>query len=578
MATSYLKRIAHHYSNGGIQALAKAGWRVWHSRNARRPEALQLTAIKKDPCERSTVLIVADRSFGANLNMHPAAMLFVAAQRSGRSVSYLNWSEASEQATLRKRISDSRATDVFVFASANALKQIERELKSSRARIHVGLAGSDDVPPMPLSSGVVSTTVVVDAYLLKEQSSDTKPLVLIPIIDACGPDTLAALKRVKTHWRDCSVIVAATGTIASTLPSDVDVKVVGDCNALISAIWEADAIVCDLASSDPAVLRTLAGAATFLKKWLVLTTEQSWNDYPAVIRDPEELHAQRAPFTDRLANAQMDVFIASHDVMAVLDHHPDRFRKSVSVVVLTHNNKSIIGRFLETLQMHCSHYIAEVVVVDNASSDGSAEHVETNYPWATVLRNARNGCSSGRNLGVHASNGRYIAFFDSDQWVVSGSSFFEALALLERDPNVGAIGWNSGWFDKTRTDLGGVISDYLPRRGMNEKAQAHGYRTDIGFLGTSGFFMKRELWNKIEGFDEFYDPTCFEDTDLSFQVKAAGLDLAFRDLTGVRHQPHQTTKASAGSDAYLKLFTRNADYFREKWRGNSEYFIDHDGT
>ena len=65
----------------------------------------------------------------------------------------------------------------------------------------------------------------------------------------------------------------------------------------------------------------------------------------------------------------------------------------------------------------------------------------------------------------------------------------------------------------------------LPR----EVAEAHygehagkPFRSDVAYLATSGFVVPRRVLARTGGFDEFYDPTCFEDTDLSFQVKAAG--------------------------------------------------------
>lgn len=254
------------------------------------------------------------------------------------------------------------------------------------------------------------------------------------------------------------------------------------------------------------------------------------------------------------------------------------FPHSVSVVVLIHNNQKIIERCVSTILAHCGAWIHEIVVVDNQSSDGGAELIERIYaghPKVKLVRNVENGCSSGRNLGVKESTGEYIAFFDSDQWLTSPSCFAEALHILENNPNVGTIGWNAGWFDAQRNDLGGAISDYVPNRGMNMTAQVQGYRDDIGFLGTSGMFIKRELFNRIEGFDTFYDPTCFEDTDICFQVKKAGNAVAFRDLAGIRHQPHQTTGASEGSERYKKLFNRNAEYFRKKWEAYPGFFIDY---
>lgn len=253
------------------------------------------------------------------------------------------------------------------------------------------------------------------------------------------------------------------------------------------------------------------------------------------------------------------------------------YPESVSAVVLIHNNRRIVERCIRTLLDHAGTWLNEIVVVDNQSSDGGPELVEElfgGHDKVKLVRNSENGCSSGRNLGVKSATGNYIAFFDSDQWLTAPTCFPEAVSILNLEEGVGAIGWNAGWFDPHRDDLGGPISDYIPNRGMNAEALAMGYRDDIGFLGTSCMFMTKELFERIDGFDTFYDPTCFEDTDICFQIKRAGYSVAFRDLAGVRHQPHQTTGASEGSERYRMLFNRNAAYFKSKWQGFPEFFVD----
>ncbi|PUE09144.1 hypothetical protein B9Z51_09510 [Limnohabitans sp. T6-5] len=288
---------------------------------------------------------------------------------------------------------------------------------------------------------------------------------------------------------------------------------------------------------------------------------------------PEYLGSLANRFSEVSSN---ELFVAKNACLARLESLISfQKRKDVSVVILIHNNVRIIGRCLETLLHHCGAFIHEVIVVDNASVDGGAEFVEMHYPQVKLIRNPENGCSSGRNLGVKHSTGKYLAFFDSDQWFTGGSGFAEALAILENNDNVGVIGWNAGWFDSTRTDLGGMIADYCPNRAMNSQAIRIGFRSDIGFLGTSGFFMRSVTFDAIEGFDTYYDPTCFEDTDLCFQIRALKMDVSFRDLSGIRHQPHQTTGADSGSDKYRKLFLRNANYFKEKWKAYPDFYLDY---
>ena len=272
-----------------------------------------------------------------------------------------------------------------------------------------------------------------------------------------------------------------------------------------------------------------------------------------------------------------DLFVSRNSWLSRIESLvPGTPRNDVSVVILIHNNAKIIGRCLDTLHLHCAKFVSEVIVVDNASSDGGAELVEKEFPQVKLIRNPENGCSSGRNLGVKHASGKYIAFFDSDQWFTGGSGFAEALSILESHADVGVVGWNAGWFDATRTDLGGMIADYCPNRAMNPSAIRRGYRSDIGFLGTSGFFMRRATFDAIDGFDTFYDPTCFEDTDLCFQIRVLGMEVSYRDLSGIRHQPHQTTGANSGSDKYKALFLRNAEYFKKKWKDYPQFLVDYD--
>ena len=305
--------------------------------------------------------------------------------------------------------------------------------------------------------------------------------------------------------------------------------------------------------------------------------------YPGVsiANSPEEFASLCASI--EISEAQIrdnDQFISRNSWFSRLDSlvgtgKTQYFDRTVSAIILIHNNKNIIGRCLETLLQHCSAYLKEVIVIDNASNDGGAEYVETNFPTVKVLRNPVNGCSSGRNLGVASATGKYLAFFDSDQWFTSSSCFAEALTILERDANVGAIGWGAGWFDPHDANLGGMIADYCPNRAMNQTAITKGYRSDIGYLGTCGFFTPKTIFDATAGFDVGFDPTCFEDTDLSFQIKLIGFDICYRDLTGIRHQPHQTTGANTGSIAYTTKFNKNATYFKKKWADYPHFFTDY---
>lgn len=235
------------------------------------------------------------------------------------------------------------------------------------------------------------------------------------------------------------------------------------------------------------------------------------------------------------------------------------FYNNISIVVLNYNNKGIIDRCIDSLLRYNKRYSYEIIIVDNKSTDGSLEQIKTKYKdKIKIVENEKNGCSSGRNLGVKNATKEYIMFLDSDQWAMNKYWIEPYFEILNKVPNVGLIGWAAGWFNKYGKAYHVVDSfayRYMPQSGLCRK--------DIGYLGSGGMMIKKELFDKVEGFDLFYDPTCYEDTDLSLKIRNKGLEIYYCPYLGVMHLPHQTTKS--GSSAHKKLTNEKQEYFTKKW-------------
>lgn len=265
--------------------------------------------------------------------------------------------------------------------------------------------------------------------------------------------------------------------------------------------------------------------------------------------------------------ADATIFTAENSWFArcnrILDYigRPDTSYPSVSIIVLNRNNMKVIFRCVSSLLAFTSSYQCEIIVVDNDSTDGSYERLQEEFgDRIKLIRNGKNGCSSGRNLGVQNATGEMLLFLDSDQWIV-GEHFMDApLDLMSNDSSVGAVAWNAGWF--CQDSYSGPIVDYLPNRGI--VAPWVLCRTDIAYLATSGLLMKKSLFDEIGGFDEYFDPTCFEDTDLSLKIRHAGYELAYCPYMAIMHLPHQTT--NSGDETHKKLMARNGTYFIDKWK------------
>lgn len=236
----------------------------------------------------------------------------------------------------------------------------------------------------------------------------------------------------------------------------------------------------------------------------------------------------------------------------------EKFYNNISVVVLNHNNKKVIRHCLNSLIENNVKYNYEIVVVDNQSTDGSYEMLKKEYPGVHLYRNIKNGCSSGRNLGALKSTKDYLLFLDSDQWALNKYWLDNYIDIIN-DDDIGAIGWTAGWFNKKGFSYHTVDNfeyRYMPPIGL--------YRKDIGYIGTGGLMIKKEFFKQISGFDEFYDPTCYEDTDLSLKVRDNGKEIVYCPYLGVGHMPHQTTKS--GSVEHNKLINSKGIYFINKWK------------
>lgn len=267
-------------------------------------------------------------------------------------------------------------------------------------------------------------------------------------------------------------------------------------------------------------------------------------------------------------------FARASDLLAAIDPQnakscPSKFANDLSIIVLNYNNSKVIFRCIDSLLRFGSRYDYEIIIVDNQSTDGSYEqlcHAYRKHPQVHIYRNQKNGCASGRNLGVKKSTKNYLLFLDSDQWVNNPYWLDNYFDLLKANPDKLAIGWGAGWFNRqmyAHKVVDGCPFNYLPPKYLAT--------TDIGYISTDGFLIKKSFFNAIGGFDESYDPTCYEDTDLSLAVRHAGGETIYSKSLGVGHLPHQTTKS--GSREHSELLKQKGNHFVTKWQDKNPQLI-----
>jgi GT2 family glycosyltransferase len=112
----------------------------------------------------------------------------------------------------------------------------------------------------------------------------------------------------------------------------------------------------------------------------------------------------------------------------------------LSIVIVTWNGKRYALECLESLHAHASGVPSEIIVVDNASTDGTPEAIRTRFPGVHVVENQGNlGFAKANNIGVALSQGRYVCLINSDVVVYQGC-LDRILAVMETNHDIGIMG------------------------------------------------------------------------------------------------------------------------------------------
>jgi GT2 family glycosyltransferase len=209
--------------------------------------------------------------------------------------------------------------------------------------------------------------------------------------------------------------------------------------------------------------------------------------------------------------------------------NPERSR--VTVVVATRDRR---GELLRTLR-HLERLEPRppVVVVDNASTDGTAEAVREGFPGVLLVRQDRNTGCVARNTGAALAETPYVAFCDDDSWWAPGS--LEAAAdALDAHPRLGLVAASVFVGEEGRPD---PLNGALARSPLPDGDGLPGPRV-LGFLACAAV-VRREAFTEAGGFDQllFF---AGEEALLAQDLAASGWELCHLEHVRVHHHPSST--------------------------------------
>ncbi len=251
----------------------------------------------------------------------------------------------------------------------------------------------------------------------------------------------------------------------------------------------------------------------------------------------------------------------------------------LSVVILNWNVCELLDRCLASLRS--DRYSLEIIVVDNASHDGSVTLVRTKYPQVTLIANTQNrGFTGGNNQGIAAAHGRYIMVLNPDTEVI-GAALDRLVTYLDEHPAVGAIGPQllnpdrsvqssrrrfptlaTAFFEST------WLQGLAPRRILT-----HYYMDDVpvttthevDWLNGACTVFRREVLDQVGVYDAQNFFMYSEELDLCRRVKAAGWPIVYLPEVQVVHYVGKSSEQAVAA-RHIYFQTSKVHYFR-KWHG-----------
>ncbi|WP_063619573.1 glycosyltransferase family 2 protein [Paraburkholderia mimosarum] len=221
----------------------------------------------------------------------------------------------------------------------------------------------------------------------------------------------------------------------------------------------------------------------------------------------------------------------------------------ISVVVLTRNRREEVMRTVASLLRLPER--PTIVVVDNGSTDGTAQLLAHTYPGLRVVHCDRNLGAAGRNEGVEQVMTGYVAFSDDDtDW--QAGSLARAAELLDRHPHVGVLSARVVVGPERTLDPACALMAASPLRDARGLAGHDGLVPLIGFMAGACVF-RTEVFRALGG----YEPRLFiggEEALLSLDLLQAGYRIAYAPELEVHHRP----SLARDSELRRRFVARNA--------------------
>lgn len=261
---------------------------------------------------------------------------------------------------------------------------------------------------------------------------------------------------------------------------------------------------------------------------------------------------------------------------------------NLSIIIVNWNTKNLLDDCLSSIYKETQNISFEIFVIDNASSDGSAEMVKKKYPAVRLIENKKNrGFAAANNQAIKQATGKYVLILNSDTVILDGA-LNKIVKIEEAHPEAGIFGVktlnSNGTIQKTvRRDPALFTQLILPSKMKiifpNARPFREYYFDDFDYdqescvpqLQGSFLLIKKEVFDKIGLLDEKFF-LWFEEVDFCLRARQAGYKILYSPEAAIIHYGG----ASFSQIFTLKkqgLYARALLYYFWKHKPKWQYFV-----
>lgn len=253
-------------------------------------------------------------------------------------------------------------------------------------------------------------------------------------------------------------------------------------------------------------------------------------------------------------------------------------KPELTVIIVGHNSRVHLERCLASLEREGKSKEAEVILVDNHSSDGTQALVKQSFPWVSLIENKENvGYARANNQGIQSSRANFILFLNPDTAIPKGALSL-LLQELKKRPERAAIaprlvredGVFQVSFGRKPDFFGEAIQKLLLNPYSRLKLKFSIRPREVGWLSGACLLVRRSALEEAGFFDENFF-LYFEDIDLCVRLRKNGYRLVFDPRVLVLHLGQASTSAQRLLSRIE--YRRSQIYFYKKHNSRLSLFL-----